>query len=44
MRATLACLLTCVWIVHVLQISLNNEKRSPKKLNVAYNKVKISKM
>ena len=38
MRATLACLFTCVYI------PFNREKRNPIKLNIAYNIVNLSKM
>ena len=44
MRATVAVLLTCVCIALVLQIPLNIEKRNPKKLNIAYKTVNLSKM
>ena len=36
MRATLACLLTCVRIEHLLQIPFSSEKRHPLKLNITY--------
>ena len=36
MHATLACLLTCVRIAHVLQIPFSSEKRHPLKLNITY--------
>ena len=44
MRATLACLFTCVFIAHLLKIPFNREKRNPIKLNIAYNIVNLSKI
>ena len=44
MRATLACLFTCVCIAHVLQIPFKSEKRNPIKLNIAYRIVNFSKL
>ena len=43
MRATLACLLTCVCIAHVLYIPFKSEKRNHIKLNIAY-RIVFSKM
>ena len=44
MRATPACLFTCVWIAHVLKIPFNKKKINSIKLNPAYNIVNLSKM
>ena len=44
MRATLACLLNCVWVAHLLLMPFSKEKINPKKLNFAYNIVNFSKM
>ena len=44
MRATLACLFDCVCTAHMLYIPFNNEKKNPKKLNIAYKKVNLSKL
>ena len=44
MRATLAFLFTCVCIAHVLYIFFTREKRNPRRLNIAYNIVNLSKM
>ena len=44
MRATLACLLTCLCIAHVLSIPFINEKKKPKSLNVAYKIGNLSKI
>ena len=41
MRATLACLFTCFCVAHVLYITLGNEKRNAKLLNIAYKIVNI---
>ena len=44
LRATLACLFTCVCIAQVLYIPFKSEKRNPIKLNMAYKIVYFSKM